>query len=76
MAINIDDLAARLVALEGREAALEGRLTTLEAQLHPSNVCIYAGQEYGEGSVIKQADDGFYICKVNFASGRYDWESR
>lgn len=67
MSISIDDLAARLTALEGR-------VTALEAQVHPSNVCIYAGQEYGEGSAIKQADDNTYTCKVNFVSGRYDWE--
>jgi hypothetical protein len=75
MSISIDDLAARLTALEAREAALEGRTTALEAQIHPSNVCIYAGQVYGEGSVIKQADDKFYMCKLKFpTTDKYDWE--
>lgn len=66
MSISIDDLAARLATLEGRVAAVEAKAT-------PSNVCIYADQEYTEGSVIKQADNQYYKCTSNF-SGRYEWD--
>jgi hypothetical protein len=66
MSVSIDDLAARLAALEARVAALE-------AKDHPSNVCIYAGQEYTEGAVIEQ-DNHTMRCKLDFSSGRFEWD--
>jgi hypothetical protein len=67
MAQTIEDLEARL-------AALEARLAVLEAKVHPSNVCIYAGQEYSEGAVVKQADDNSLTCTDIFGNGHYTWK--
>ena len=67
MAQSIEDLEARL-------AAVEGRLAALEAKVKPSDVCIYAGQEYGEGSVVKQGGNQCYRCDRDFGTGRYKWD--
>jgi hypothetical protein len=66
MSVSIDDLAARLAALEARVAALE-------AKDHPSNVCIYAGQEYTEGAVIVQ-DNNTMRCAFDLVRGHLTWK--
>ena len=67
MAQSIDDLEARL-------ASVEGRLAALEAKVKPSDVCIYADQEYGLGSILKQAGNRCYKCSIDFSSGKPQWE--
>ena len=61
--------------LEARLAGLEARLAALEAKVKPSSeICIYAGQEYGEGAVLKQGDGQFRTCTKDFTTGRYQWK--
>jgi hypothetical protein len=74
MAQSIEELEARLAAVEARLAAVEARLTALEAKVKPSAGCIYADQQYGEGSVVKQGGNVCYRCDLDFTSSRYQWK--
>ena len=58
--------------LEARVASLEARVASLEAKVTPSNVCLYAGQSYTEGSVIVQ-NNHTMTCAREFLNSPLTW---